>query len=169
MVAKYLTQKNYHKIRLNRKSRNSVIRRYHKESENTQTTIWKKIIIYRTKKSLISKRYKEFIWISQKKTWPSMHCAQKEIRDKHKCMKNLNKILVRFHTIPSKLAKIKYHVIATMWKYGSFPGLLMVVKIGNKTLEIIRHYRKVEYGNILRPSTTTPRNRDIFCIRNCIW
>lgn len=142
---------------MNRKSRKSLFRRYHKESENTQTTIWKKIIIYRTKKSLISKRYKEFVWISQKKTWPSMHCAQKEIRDKHKCMKNLNKILVRFHTIPSKLAEIKHHVIATMWRNGSAPGLLMVVKTGIKTSEIIQRYRKVEYGHILRPSTTTPR------------
>lgn len=39
MVTKYLTQKSY-KIRLNVKSRNSVIRRHHKESENRQITIW---------------------------------------------------------------------------------------------------------------------------------
>lgn len=139
---------------MNIKSRNSVIRRYHKENEKTQTTIWKKI--YKTNKSLISKRYKEFAWITQK-TWPSMHCAQKEICDKHKCMKNLNKNLVRFHIIPSRLAKIKCHVIATMWRNGSSPVLLMVVKIGINSLEIIQHYRKVEYDHILRPSTTTPR------------
>lgn len=41
MVTKYLTQESY-KIRLTVKSRNSVIRRHRKESENRQITIWKK-------------------------------------------------------------------------------------------------------------------------------